>query len=713
MVTRHTLTFTLLALLLGCGSGDALPDDKTPNPAPPTAPLQVISPVTPQEATTFAPSFAQKTGQPQSVDALLGEAERCGTCHQTQAQQWRHSAHSLAAFANPYYRASLQDYTAEHGAEKARFCNGCHDVNLTFQDKAAPLHPSQREGFAGVTCSTCHGITEATSEGNASYTLDLTPIPEPKDGDDASLQAHRARAGSATLRTNQLCMSCHRGFLGPATGHAVQISGIDEVGPWRRSGYAGSRASRIDEATAPQNCTSCHMPEGSHRFPGGHTALAAQHEGDEQLEAHRALLRDAVTMDIFSLQGTTGRTNLISPETLQTGDNITLDVVMRNERVGHHFPGGARDLRDTWVEIQILDAQGKTLASSGTSHASETDENEAYRLRAVMLETRGDAVSEHQVARFRTKVFDRTNAPRDAAVARYTWTLPDDLAPTSFPLRVQAKLRHRRIQRALHQRICEDHKTESGQAFAKATLLNKGFALDPCAPQPILEVASATMNLGPGAQAQVPDWKRLWVYGLGLSHHLQEHLPEARTALTHAQRVLPEDAPTWARASIMLELGKVAGRQGRTSQALEWMDKAEALAPKHPAIALARGDALAAVWRWDAASKAYRQATTLAPLDDRAWRGLTLSLGSLDKRQEALEAAQKGLVLEPRDPHLLRSQHFATKALWPGSPAATQAQDAWLAYKRDEEASQIQGRCADPSSACQQERVPIFARPLH
>jgi predicted Zn-dependent protease len=156
----------------------------------------------------------------------------------------------------------------------------------------------------------------------------------------------------------------------------------------------------------------------------------------------------------------------------------------------------------------------------------------------------------------------------------------------------------------------------------------------------------------------------------------------------------------------------VAARQGRTDDAIVLFDQVDKLIPDHPSVARARGDAYAAVWRWEEAVGAYRAATVGAPNDSRAWRGLAQALGSLGRRHESLAAAQSGLGLEPRDPHLLRSQSLAYSKLAPGSKKAKDARRAWLDHRRDELAPSIKGKCKDPTSDCQKERVPIFARQM-
>ncbi|MEL6181197.1 MAG: tetratricopeptide repeat protein, partial [Myxococcota bacterium] len=322
-----------------------------------------------------------------------------------------------------------------------------------------------------------------------------------------------------------------------------------------------------------------------------------------------------------------------------------------------------------------------------------------------------------EVAQFRTAVFDRTVGPRDSAIARYTWTPQAPLAAERMPLTIRARLRHRRLQKAIHARACASASTPRGKAFVKGAKRHNGLRPDPCLEQPVLDLATRRLQVGAGAQAPSyaadrPVWMRLLQHGQGLTHHVQERLDEALMSLTKAASVLPDDAPVWAKAAVLLEQARVLGRQGRTDDAVALLEKVEVLKPNHPASARVRAESYAQVWRWAEAAEAWIQVTQHAPRDDRGWRGLAIALGSLGKREAALTAAQTGLALEPRDAHLLRSQSLAFARLAPDSEKADVAHEVWMQYRRDEASPGIKGRCADPDSDCQFERVPIPERAL-
>ncbi len=698
-------------------------------PASAAAPMSaaLTDPLLPQAPQEFSPSLGHpRAGETINADFLV-EIEVCGQadCHPTVASQWKDSMHRWSSFHNPFYRNVVETFAQDNGRQASRFCGGCHDPALQYSGAMlSEVRPDDRRAHAGITCTTCHGVAEATIQGNTSVAITTEPIPFPVPGDMDSLRAHMKRVGQPALRTDALCASCHVGFMNKASGHEVLVNGVNDFGPWRASAYAGSNASRIDDPVEPQRCVDCHMPtvQGerksirSHRFPGGHTTMAAAIDSPDQLDALTALLKRGARVDVLPLDASDARPTLRPDQVRPTpGQPLAFDVVVINEGTGHRFPGGAQDLRDTWVEVHVRDAQGRLLASAGEGQGEEAHEK-AHRLRIEMVDLEGKAVEHHRAAHFRSKAWDTAVPTRGARVARYTWTPAAALQPDQLPLQIQARVMHRRLPEGFAQARCEESKTPRGKAFLDNTQRLTGVRPNPCVEQPVVELAAWTTPVGPGAalsDAQ-PWWRRLYYRGLGLEDVLQERLQEPQRALEDAQQALasagggePRD-----RARILLELGRVRGRQGRTDDAEALFKQAEALVGPHPAIALARGESTARVWRWKESAAAYRQAADLAPNDERTWRGLAQALGSLGDAEASYEAAQRGLALEPRDPFLLRSQLLAAKRLDPKDPRVKLAHDAFLANERDPQANAIQIACADQSAECWLERLPVHEHAL-
>src|SRR6185369_15307100 len=94
--------------------------------------------------------------------------------------------------------------------------------------------------------------------------------------------------------------------------------------------------------------------------------------------------------------------------------------------------------------------------------------------------------------------YDHTIPPRDAAVVRYGLRLPAD---AELPLAVEARLRQRRLTLEVQRASCAQARTPVGRAFRAQLLRRKGLALDGCAAQPIIDVATARAPLAgePGA----------------------------------------------------------------------------------------------------------------------------------------------------------------------------------------------------------------------
>ncbi|MGF1466353.1 MAG: multiheme c-type cytochrome [Sandaracinaceae bacterium] len=711
----RAFAFALGALAAACGEPAAA--------APPPAVTDAVTHTVP--ALLLPASGPRRATQVRLVDGDPADAETladvatCAACHADVHGAWAASAHARASFDNPFYRQAVDDFRADVGRDESAFCAGCHDpVLLVAGTLDADVEPEDPLASAGITCRVCHGIQEVRPDGSGSYTLSTAPIPLPDPGDAASVGRHARAATPAPLRTASMCGACHRGFLSPAMGQRHHLPGLDDLGPWRRSGYGESRATRLDEPVDARRCQGCHMPSTaaergdmaarrgrvrSHRFAGAQTQLAAS---PAQLEAHRELLEGSVRGDVAALRYADGRVELLPRGAdLGPGDEVELDVVLRNERVGHAFPGGLRDVQDVWLEVEVRDRRGRRLAEAGARHGHGAgDDPTAHRLRAWVVDGAASRRDRHLVQHFRAALFDRTLGPRDAAVVRYRLQVP---AWATFPLEVRARLRHRRHPRPLREAACAAQRSARGQAFDAAVRRRGRPSADACAEAPITDLGESRTVLDPAldqgsrAAADAPAWRRLFDLGLGLAGQVQEHLDEARAPLEAALRL----APGARRPMILGQLARVAARQGRVEEALDHAARAEELGGPHPALDRVRGDALAQVWRWPEAAEAYGRAAREAPRDDDVAARWAQALGSAGRDLDALAAAQHGLALAPRREDLLRSQALAARAL--DHPEAAAALAAYLAHRTPDDLNALRIRCAQDDPECARTRVPV------
>jgi len=253
----------------------------------------------------------------------------CARCHPNEYAAWQESVHAHAA-EDPMFLHGVDVERgllgASVGAEYTRLCAGCHDPanaragDLSLQagrTGSAAQHPS------GVTCVGCHDVDR--------------PIRAGGNGDLAA-SAHDwtvdhkawALASLDTLRQPEFCGGCHQQFV-PGTG-LVAISTLDE---YHASPYAGAK-----------RCVDCHMPKSQsgiadHHFPGGNIYVSTHFANPALLAEQMNVLSGVLSLDAQSVAG-------------------GVLVTVHNRGIGHGFPTGVTDLREAWVELQPVAADGGT-----------------------------------------------------------------------------------------------------------------------------------------------------------------------------------------------------------------------------------------------------------------------------------------------------------------------------------------------------------------
>lgn len=741
---RRNLRAWRLAVAIGlggCVTGSR--DAAQSGPAPPPGPVAPIAARAPSAAALpragegmLAPALARvgHGGIPKGAGDALADVETCGACHADVAGQWRKSAHAFASFNNPIYRVVVDRVRKDRGDKTSHFCGGCHDVSLLVDGAMlAPIEPTDLRAHAGVTCRTCHSIEDARADGNASWDLDPSDVPIPKEGDAESRLRHRARVGRATLRTAAMCGTCHRAFLDESTGNAHHLVGQDDATPWQRSVFAASEGARIDEAVPEKDCRGCHMPrvpakEGdagakngtvaSHSFLGAHTWLASMQSDAELVERARAFLADRVRVDVAGVRHEGGGHELVAaaPVALVPGEQAVVDVVVRSLDVGHRFPGGVMDAQDTWIELAIDDARGRRVADAGADHESSGVDPTAHTFSSYMAGEDGARMLVRETHLFRAPVYNHTIPPRDAAVVGYAFVAPTD--PARYPLKVTARLRHRSRRLELQAAACADTRTPRGRAFGQVGLKKVARAIDACRPQPVTDLARAEVLLSiqgkpvaprAGGEPRHVAFARRFDYGLGLSHALQERLDDARLPLGAALEIA-ETARE--RAMVLGALAQVASRQGRTDETFALADRADAAAREAgmrppPAMQRARAEVLASTWRLAEAAPLFLDVATRSPRDDAAWAAAAVAFGGAGDPRAALDAARRGLSVAPRDGDMLRVQALSLVALGAAPALVAPAEAAFLERRTPDDAPQIRARCSARVPGCANERVPV------
>jgi hypothetical protein len=600
---------------------------------------------------------------------------------------WRSSAHAAASFNNPIYRTSVEGVRKNAGNKSSRMCGGCHDIALLTEGAMdqRTIEPEDPRAHASITCRTCPGITAVDRHGNGSITLADRDVYVPFNKEPAAIAAHKRSVAPSILRTAELCAGCHRSFLDEDTGNRATVFGMDDFTAWSRSPYAKSHADRFDPGVAEQRCQDCHMKKvpatqgdlaakngkiSSHQFFGGHTYLRAMQNDPEELRLNQEFLKGVASLKIHERAG-------------------AIDVVIKNESVGHNFPGGVLDAQSTWLEVQVFDARGDLLGK-----------NEAHELRAEMVDADGNPVHLRETFRFLVAAWNHTIEARDARAVRYQ--LPKGAA------KISARLLHRSRNLELQDAACREHQSERGVRFANTSRALFGFALDPCVEQPVTEIARAEHQVGATTKQ---DPAALYNYGLALSKEVQENLWEARAPLEKALQILGETGPR-QRAQIHILLAQLSTRESELDGALEHLDRAELLIGETVASVCARAEAYNAVWHFDQAIVSAERCAALAPNDLRAAASYALLLASAGRSEAALRAADRGLLLHPLEPTLLRVRGLALESLGAPIDLIAAARAEFLRRRVPDGAPRARAKCSAKVPGCWESRQPVPHRTI-
>ena len=527
------------------------------------------------------------------ITALLAAAA-CASCHPDVAAEWSQSAHRFASFNNPYYAVSARAFRKERGEKAFLFCARCHDPALIEAKKIGrKFDESAPEAQAGIGCEVCHSIRDTHGTlGNGHYTrADKPPHGELKP---------------ALMQTGEFCSTCHKVALTPDVTHDIWFRGQDDYDPWQASAIAGQGAGSPRRPPETRRCQDCHMPleqasadergakNGmirSHRWLAANAALPHL-RGDADFEARvRDFLRGAVSVDIVTAR--------------QEG-SLLADVVLRNRKAGHKFPGGTNDSNEVWLEVEVLD--GDRVVARNADHL----------IRAQPVDGDGKPLLLRDPQHQRGVVWDTSITPADPQVVRYRF----DGAP-AHPLRVRARVRYRKFTEAYGRAACAG-----------------------CADIPVIDVGEGERKEGDDARS----WEAWLDHGLGLADGLTERAGEALPSLEKARARAPN------RIEPLVGLMRLALAEGRTDDVLALGAEAEKLAPSHPASYWLRGRALAYAYRQPEGVPFLEKLVALVPGDREAWVQLGRAKSVAGDAAGALAAADHVLAIdaESYDGHHLR-----------------------------------------------------------
>ncbi len=537
--------------------------------------------------------------------------EACAECHPDIARQHAKSMHRLSSFNNPAYRFSVEEsrrvlLARDGNLAAARLCAACHDPAPLFSgrfDDAAYDPDRDPSGQAGITCVTCHAITQVNSpRGNGDYTLIDPPGYPFARSDNALLKAihqqlikakpafHKQTLLKPLHRSAELCSVCHKVHLPFELNHYRWLRGQDHYDSFLLSGVSGHRVdSFYYPPRAVPRCAVCHMAAATsddpaardfagsghpsvhdHRFAAANTAVPVMLGHPEADNApRRDLLRGVARVDLFGLKEDghiDGRLHApLRPEVpaLEPGRRYLLETVVRTLRVGHELTQGTADSNELWLEVTVTSGERVIARSGGLDEQGQVDPW-AYFLNAYVLDRHGNRIDRRNAQDIFVALYNHQLPPGAAAVAHFALEVP---AETRDPITVEVRFQYRKFDAQFLRHI-------EGAAFDGNPLPITTIAEDRVS----FPLAGGSAQPGPQPSA-LPEWERWNDYGIALLREGDQgsHKGELRQAAEAFARV-----EALGRGDGPLNLARVYYKEGRLEDAAAALRRAARFEPPAP-----------------------------------------------------------------------------------------------------------------------------------
>lgn len=340
-----TLALSLLYSLVGCKED---PEPTTPVETSDTSDGALHEPLAMPAVPTLDP-------------ADFAAADTCEGCHSQHVAEWRTSMHAYA-MVDPVFQALTEVRQSDLSGTEDQFCTQCHSAIGTRGGEIVPgfsfdaLSPIVMEG---ITCTSCHSVTEVVRDYNSGHTLDPKAPMQGPLSDPVETEAH-ASAYNPELEGSLFCGGCH---------DVIETSGLDLERPYRE--WTQSPSAQQD-----QQCQGCHMPEierpaadggparttHEHRWVGVDVPLVDGWMTPEQEQS----LRDR----IGELLAGAASLSLSAPSGPAPDGTLDVTITLENLIPAHNLPTGSTFLRQVWLELTATDSVGTVLYQTGQLDAN-------------------------------------------------------------------------------------------------------------------------------------------------------------------------------------------------------------------------------------------------------------------------------------------------------------------------------------------------------
>jgi len=416
----------------------------------------------------FAPSLAvTESGGALDADSLAN-SKTCGTagCHQQIYQEWLPSAHRYSAM-DPLFQKVQSVMAEQNGPESTRYCGGCHDPISLFSG-AKNLFAEDLTGLQGyqegISCLSCHSIHKTDLQGNANYVMGRPAAylwQWREDGLGKSMSDFLIRTypdqhkqlSKRMYKAPEYCAACHKQFIDQEVNRVGWVQLQNQYDNWKASHWFVE-----GDPTRTVECRECHMPlvdstdpargddtdynrrlddgkHRSHRFVAANSLVPALLElpgWEEQVRLTRAWLAGDVEIPEIRDKWRDGPVVEIAldvPDAVEAGGELPIRVLLTANKVGHDFPTGPLDIIQSWVEIHVVDENGRQVFSSGTRDEGNFIEPGSFLFKAEPVDQQGNLIDRHNLWEMVGVRYRRALFPGYSDAVEYLVDCPGTLAP--------------------------------------------------------------------------------------------------------------------------------------------------------------------------------------------------------------------------------------------------------------------------------------------
>jgi tetratricopeptide (TPR) repeat protein len=404
------------------------------------------------------------------------------------------------------------------------------------------------------------------------------------------------------------------------------------------------------------------------------------------VERIETFLRDEkLRVDVFAVSSESSpEPTMALDETLPplpAGEQVTVDVVVRNQGVGHTFPGGTNDSNEGWLEFTVRSEVGTTLAISGALDADGHLDPMAHAFKAVLVDRNSRPIHQRNAQDIYATVYANVIGPGTADIAHYTFQVPETLAGQNLTIR--ARLLWRKFDR-VYTAFAFNANPEGFKAFGQIpdlpiTEIAADEVVLPVAKPTLAEIPPPLLPVSTGA-ADANTWIRFNDYGIGLL--LENDTRGAARAFAEVARLAPNrlDGP--------LNLAKTALQDGNLEKAYPFLQQCEAIEVGDPRVAWVWGRVRQEDGLYDDAAAAFQYVLETFPGDRASWRQLGRTYYLDQQYKQSIDAYRKALEIDSEDREAYYHLMLNYRALGLEEEARI-AETAFEYYQIDESALEV------------------------